>query len=224
MTAAVRANGLSREFGAIRALHEVTFEIERREFVAVEGPSGSGKSTLLHLIAGLEEPTAGRVEVDGHELNALSDRELAHFRRTSVGMIFQLYDLLPTINTWQNVAIPALLSGQRLARLEEPARALLNDVGLSDRATHRPAELSGGEQQRVAIARALMNSPAVILADEPTGALDSVTGDEILAVLRRLADNGQTVIMVTHEPRAASVADRSIRLLDGAIATPRQAA
>lgn len=209
---------LTCRFGTVTAIDSASIRFEHGEFVAIEGPSGSGKSTLLHLIAGLESPTDGSVMVDGHDLAAMSDRDRTIFRRDHIGVIFQLYDLLPTLSTWQNVAVPGVLAGQRMPSLRPRAHELLAAVGLSDRAEHTPSDLSGGEQQRVAIARALMNDPTLVLADEPTGALDSVTGDEILELLAGLTDRGHTVVMVTHEPRAASFAGRSIRLLDGAVA------
>lgn len=158
------------------------------------------------------------MQVDGHDLSAMTDRERTIFRREHIGVVFQLYDLIPTLTTWQNVAVPALLAGAKMRTLEGRCRELLDAVELSHRAGHTPDELSGGEQQRVAIARALMNDPTLILADEPTGALDSVTGDEILDLLQALSSDGRTVMIVTHEARAASYASRSIRLLDGRIA------
>ncbi len=219
MTAVV-ANELSCHFGDIPAVDLASFRVDQGEFVAVEGPSGSGKSTLLNLIGGLEAPTSGSVLVDGVEIAALGESDRAAFRRTHVGMVFQLYDLLPTLNAWQNVAVPALIQGNRLRTQRSRAQELLARVGLSERAEHRPAELSGGEQQRVAIARALMNDPKLILADEPTGALDSVTGDEILELMRSLCADGQTVIMVTHAARAAAHADRSLQMVDGSVVVP----
>lgn len=216
----IRATDLSCSFGNVDAVRHATFAVCNGDFVAVEGPSGSGKSTLLNLIGGLEQPTGGHVEVAGTELSTLSERERTAFRRRHIGMIFQLYDLLPTLNGWQNVAVPALLEGAKLRTLESSATALLERVGLEDRARHLPSELSGGEQQRVAIARSLMNDPQLILADEPTGALDSVTGDDILGLLQSLCEEGRTVVMVTHAARAAAFASRSLRMLDGAVTEP----
>jgi len=216
---AVVAENLTRHFGPVAAIDGASFTVERGEFVAIEGPSGSGKSTLLNLIGGLEPPTSGRIEVAGRDLAAMGERERTIFRRQRIGVIFQLYDLLPTLNAWQNVAVPGLLDGGGLRALRPTAEGLLERVGLADRRRHRPAELSGGEQQRVAIARSMMNNPDLILADEPTGALDSVTGDEILGVLVSLVADGHTVLLVTHEPRAAAFANRSIRLLDGSVAS-----
>ncbi len=214
---AVSASGLSCLFGTVRAVDNVDLHIAAGEFVAIEGPSGCGKSTLLNLIAGLESPTAGSLSINEQDVVAMSERERTLFRRRHIGVVFQLYDLLPSLMAWQNVAVPALLDGGRLKAEEARAKELLGRVGLGDRTDHRPSELSGGEQQRVAIARSLMNEPDLVLADEPTGALDSVTGDEVLSVLRELAADGQTVIMVTHEARAAAYADRSIYMLDGAV-------
>ncbi|MGF1595571.1 MAG: ABC transporter ATP-binding protein [Acidimicrobiales bacterium] len=211
---------LSCHYGPVRAVSRVTFTIDRGEFVAIEGPSGSGKSTLLHIIAGIETPTSGTVLVAGHNLTTMNDRDRSVFRREHIGVIFQLYDLIPTLTAWQNVAVPGVLGGQSMRSLEPRARELLDTVGLGPRADHTPNELSGGEQQRVAIGRALMNEPDIVLADEPTGALDSVTGDEILDTLHTLTERGHTVVMVTHEPRAASFATRSIGMLDGHTTAP----
>lgn len=220
MTISIQATDLTCRFGSVQAVDNATFSVAKGDFVAVEGPSGSGKSTLLNLIGGLEAPLSGRVEVAGTELSTLSERDRTTFRRTNIGMIFQLYDLLPTLNAWQNVAVPALLGGAKLKDLRDASTDLLKQVGLEDRATHIPAELSGGEQQRVAIARSLMNDPQIILADEPTGALDSVTGDEILGLLQSLCEDGRTVVMVTHAARAAAYASRSLRMLDGSVTEP----
>ncbi len=220
MSISIRAIDLSCQFGQVHAVDRANFTVSVGDFVAVEGPSGSGKSTLLNLIGGLEPPTGGRVEVAGTELSTLDERERTTFRRRHIGMIFQLYDLLPTLNAWQNVAVPALLDGGKLKDLQASSTELLKRVGLQDRADHKPSELSGGEQQRVAIARALMNDPQLILADEPTGALDSVTGDDILGLLQSLCEDGRTVVMVTHAARAAAYATRSLRMLDGAVTEP----
>ena len=219
-TVSIHASDLSCSFGTVDAVNHASFTVWNGDFVAVEGPSGSGKSTLLNLIGGLEQPTGGSVEVSGTDLGTLGERERTAFRRRHIGMIFQLYDLLPTLNAWQNVAVPALLEGAKLKTLEASATELLKRVGLEDRAHHTPSELSGGEQQRVAIARSLMNDPQLILADEPTGALDSVTGDDILGLLQSLCEDGRTVVMVTHAARAAAYASRSLRMLDGSVSEP----
>lgn len=200
----------------VRALDGVSFEIEAGTFVVVMGPSGSGKSTLLHLLGGLDTPSAGSVVIDGQDLAVLSDEKLTAFRRRRLGFIFQFFNLLPTMTAWENVALPQLLDGKRLRDQVAHAKLVLGKVGLGHRADHRPGQLSGGEMQRVAIARALMIDPALILADEPTGNLDSHSGGEVLELLRRaVSDEGKTVVMVTHEPRAASIGDRVMHLVDG---------
>ncbi len=214
---AVRAEGLGRRYGegeaAINALADVTVEFPKGQFAAVMGASGSGKSTLLHCLAGLDRPTSGEVAIDGTRLGALGDRDLTVLRRTAIGFIFQSFNLLPMLTARENVELPLRIAGHMdAARVDEVIRS----VGLTDRASHKPAELSGGQQQRVAIARALVARPTVIFADEPTGNLDSISGHEILNLLRRAVDeDGRTVVMVTHDPRAASIADRVIMLSDG---------
>lgn len=216
---AVEARGLSREFGdgpdAVRALHEVDLSIAVGEFVAVMGPSGSGKSTLLHLIGGLDRPDGGEVLIEGQPLARLSDELLAQLRRRRIGFILQFFNLFPLLNATENVAFPLLLDGHR----DAPARAedALDRVGLAGRVRHRPGELSGGEQQRVAVARALVTRPAVVLADEPTGSLDTLAGEDVLRLLRTAADAGQAVLLITHEAPAAAYADRVVRLRDGEV-------
>jgi putative ABC transport system ATP-binding protein len=199
----------------IAGLRNVNIRIERGEFVAITGPSGSGKSTLMHLLGGLDRPDSGDVVLEGRALSGLSDKELAALRRRRLGFVLQFFNLLPTLTAEENVAFPLLLDGvpDSLARAQES----LESVGLRGRTTHRPAQLSGGEQQRVALARALVTQPALVLADEPTGNLDSLTGEEILQVLRDTADRGQTIVLVTHDLKAASYADRIVRLVDGEI-------
>jgi putative ABC transport system ATP-binding protein len=197
----------------VAGLRGVDVSIARGEFVAITGPSGSGKSTLMHLLGGLDRPDSGEVVLEGRPLSGLSDKELATVRRRRVGFVLQFFNLLPTLSAEENVAFPLMLDGR--ADALEWARRSLDAVGLQDRTTHRPAQLSGGEQQRVALARALVTDPALILADEPTGNLDSLTGEEILQVLRSTADRGQTIVLVTHDLKAASYADRIIRLTDG---------
>jgi len=182
------------------------------------GPSGAGKSTLLHLIGGLEPPSAGRIRVGDHVLSELDDDGLARFRRRCAGFVFQQFNLLPTLTAEENVALPLLLDGRDRRDAHEHARAVLERFGLSHRRNHRPPALSGGEMQRVAIARALAPEPLVILADEPTGSLDTKTGEEILALLARsVRDAGVTIVMVTHDPRASSCGDRVVVIRDGAI-------
>jgi len=222
--AAVMAEGLGRRYGdgeaAIDALADVSIAFPRGQFAAVMGPSGSGKSTLLHCLAGLDRPTAGAVVIDGTPLADLSDRDLTVLRRSAIGFVFQSFNLLPMLTARENVALPLRIAGTR----DSDARvdAMLGEVGLADRAGHRPSELSGGQQQRVAIARALVAEPTVIFADEPTGNLDSASGLEILDLLRRAVDErGRTVVMVTHDPRAATIADRVVLLSDGRVVLDR---
>jgi len=200
----------------VRALKGVSFAIHRGEFVSVLGPSGSGKSTLLHLMGALDQPTTGVVRIDGVDVGHLSDDELTDFRRQRLGFVFQFFNLLPTLSAWENVAVPLLLDGHRLKSLRSRAVPLLEALGLADRIDHRPAELSGGEMQRVAIARALVTEPLLVLADEPTGNLDTATGSEVLDVLQRICnERGAAVVMVTHDENAAALADRSVHLVDG---------
>lgn len=202
----------------VNALKNVSLKVEKGEFCAIMGPSGSGKSTLLHIIGGLITPTKGRVIVDGKDIGKLSDDELTLYRRRHVGFVFQFFNLLPTLSARENVAMPLLLDGKKMSEIAQKVDALLKLVGLYDRANHKPDELSGGEMQRVAIARALVTDPKVILADEPTGNLDSKTGAEILAILKDACEKlGNTVILVTHDPNAASYAKRIINIRDGEI-------
>jgi putative ABC transport system ATP-binding protein len=194
--------------------------IDGGQFVCVVGPSGSGKSTLLHLLGALDSPDSGSILFDGTEIAAMTDDEQSSFRRHKVGFIFQFFNLLPTLSAWENVAIPKLLDGQRLHQARPDAVRLLEQVGLSHRIDHRPAEMSGGERQRVAVARALIMDPPLILADEPTGNLDSATGATMVELLKGVAhDEGdrRSVMMVTHNVEASSVADRVVTLQDGAV-------
>ncbi|MFE0334319.1 ABC transporter ATP-binding protein [Streptomyces sp. NPDC058955] len=215
--AAVRLRGLVRRHGNVRALDGVDLDVAAGTFTAVMGPSGSGKSTLLRCAAGLDRPDAGRVEVAGTALDGLSERRLTLLRRDRIGFVFQSFNLLPTLTAAQNVALPLRLAGRRPARGE--VRAALAGVGLAGGERHRPAELSGGQCQRVAIARALIARPAVLFGDEPTGALDSTTGAEVMDMLRSLVDEeGRTLVMVTHDPLAAARADRVVFLVDGRLA------
>jgi putative ABC transport system ATP-binding protein len=201
----------------VTALGGVSLDFARGRFTAVMGPSGSGKSTLLQVAAGLDRPTSGEIVLDGTAITGLSETKLTKLRRDRIGFVFQSFNLLPSLTAELNVALPLRLAGRRPKRKE--VRAVLASVGLADRARHRPAELSGGQQQRVAIARALVTRPAVLFADEPTGALDSTTGREVLTLLRRLVDHvGQTIVMVTHDPYVTSFADRVVFLTDGRVA------
>ncbi len=216
----VRCHDLQRRFGegnaAVDALRGVSVAFAQGSFTAIMGPSGSGKSTLLHILAGLDRPTSGWTEIAGVRLDALDDRALTLLRRRQIGFVFQSYNLLPVLDARENVLLPLRIAGER----PDPAwtETLMETVGLEDRATHRPAELSGGQQQRVAVARALVMRPAVVFADEPTGNLDSASGRDVLALLRRAVDEfGQTIVMVTHDSNAAAVADRVLFLADGRV-------
>ncbi|GLZ06832.1 ABC transporter ATP-binding protein [Actinomadura sp. NBRC 104412] len=217
---AARAVGISKVYGAgateIRALDDVTVAFPEGRFTAVMGPSGSGKSTLLHCMAGLDKVSSGEVWIGDIELSGLSDRRLTVLRRERVGFVFQAFNLIPTLTAEENVELPLAIAGTRAERpwLER----VVGEFGLSKRLSHRPTELSGGEQQRVAVARALLSRPTIVFADEPTGNLDSRTSSELLGFMRRSVDEfGQTIVMVTHEPGAAAYADRVLFLADGRI-------
>ncbi|MDY7042551.1 MAG: ABC transporter ATP-binding protein [Chloroflexota bacterium] len=202
----------------VKALAGVDFVVGKGEFVAIMGPSGSGKSTLLHLLGGLDKPSDGEVTLAGQRLSILDDNQATLARRHNVGFVFQFFNLLPTLTTEENVALPLIIDGQNLRKHQAHIDALLELVGLTDRRHHKPDQPSGGEQQRVAIARALVTEPAIVLADEPTGNLDSKTGTAVMGLLRRSCDElGQTVIVVTHDPRAAAYADRTVFLGDGRV-------
>jgi putative ABC transport system ATP-binding protein len=202
----------------VNALAGVDFVVEKGEFVAIMGPSGSGKSTLLHLLGGLDKPSDGEVTLAGQRLSILNDKETTLVRRHNVGFVFQFFNLLPTLTTEENVALPLIIDGQNLRKHQQRIDRLLELVGLTDRRGHKPDQLSGGEQQRVAIARALVTEPAIVLADEPTGNLDTRTGRAIMELLRESRDAlGQTIIVVSHDPRAAAYADRIVFLRDGRI-------
>ncbi len=202
----------------VEALAGVDFTVNEGEFVAIMGPSGSGKSTLLHLLGGLDQPTGGEVTLAGKRLSVLKDDAITQVRRRNVGFIFQFYNLVATLTAEENIALPLIIDGKRVSAHQARIDELLNLVGLADRRKHKPDQLSGGQQQRVAIARAFVNKPSIVLADEPTGNLDSKSGEEVLNLLRRSCDEfGQTIIMVTHDPKAASYADRAVFLKDGRI-------
>jgi putative ABC transport system ATP-binding protein len=220
MDAIVTATDVRRRYGegdaAVDALAGVTTAFERGRYSAIMGPSGSGKSTLMHILAGLDRPTSGSVELDGVEITTLDDADLTRLRRDKLGFIFQFFNLIPVLTAEENIVLPLSIAGKRPD--EEWLRRLVDTVGLADRLTHRPAELSGGQQQRVAVARALISKPAVVFADEPTGNLDSKSSEEVLRLLRQSVDDlGQSVVMVTHDPEAASYADRLVVLRDGRI-------
>ncbi len=202
----------------VRALDDVTLTVPRGQFLSVMGSSGSGKSTLLNLLGALDVPTSGTLKIDGREISRFPDDELSRFRRDRLGFIFQFFNLLPTLTAIENVILPELLAGKSRDELEPKARALLEQFGLTGRDTHRPDELSGGQMQRVAIARALLSEPALLLADEPTGNLDSKTGGEVLRLIREATRaRNLTVVMVTHDAHAAEVGDRIVRLADGRV-------
>jgi putative ABC transport system ATP-binding protein len=218
-SAAVSLRGVSRIYGrgpaAVRAVDDVDLDFPRASWTAVMGPSGSGKSTLLHLAAGLERVDTGRVLLGGTDITSASDNELTALRRGRIGFVFQSFNLIGSLTAEQNVGLPLRLAGRRPARAE--VRAVLASVGLADRARHRPRELSGGQQQRVAIARAMVTRPDVLFADEPTGALDSTSARTVLDLLRAMADAGQSIAMVTHDPAAAARADAVVFLRDGRV-------
>jgi putative ABC transport system ATP-binding protein len=221
-TPLIRIRSLSKAYRRggqdIPVLLDINLDVEPGEFVALMGPSGSGKSTLLNLIAGIDHPTSGTIEIDGVDIATLGEGHLADWRAANVGFIFQFYNLLPVLSAFENIELPLLLTGlssrERAARVE----ALLALVGLADRADHRPSELSGGQQQRVAIARALVTDPRLIVADEPTGDLDRVTGEDVLTLMDRLVrELGKTIVMVTHDPKAAAKARRLVHLEKGVL-------
>jgi putative ABC transport system ATP-binding protein len=202
----------------VHALKGVSLSILPGQFVSIMGPSGSGKSTLLHLMGGLDRPTSGKVSLNGEWIDQLNDHDLSVFRRRKLGFIFQFFNLLPTLTALENVALPQLLDGISMKKSETRARELLTSMGMEKRMHHKPDQLSGGEMQRVAIARALMSDPVLILADEPTGNLDSTTGESVLTLLADMVKNtGKTIVMVTHDSKAASYGNRLIRMRDGAL-------
>jgi putative ABC transport system ATP-binding protein len=216
----VVATDLHRRFGegdtAVDALAGVSTGFERDRFTAIMGPSGSGKSTLMHILAGLDKPTSGTVELDGVDITKLDDGELTKLRRDKLGFVFQFFNLLPVLTAEENLVLPLSIAGRKPDR--QWVDQLVRTVGLEDRCTHRPSELSGGQQQRVAVARALVSKPAVVFADEPTGNLDSKASADVMRLLRQAVDDfGQTVVMVTHDPVAAAHADRLITLQDGKV-------
>lgn len=215
----IRIDGLKKHYQlggtTVRALDGVDLEIEAETFTVVMGPSGSGKSTLLYLLGGLDRATTGEISVDGRRLDEMDENTLAHFRRRTMGFVFQSFNLIASMSALDNVAFPMQFAGVPAAQRSDRARHLLDQVGLGDRVEHRPTELSGGQQQRVAIARALVNNPSLILTDEPTGNLDTSSGAAVMQVLSDLHQSGRTVLVVTHDPRMTRFATHKIFLLDG---------
>jgi len=209
----------------VHALREVTLRIDRGEYVAVIGPSGSGKSTLMNILGCLDVATSGRYELNGVDVEDLSEADLAAVRNTHIGFVFQQFNLLPTLSAWRNVELPLLYAGVGRSERRERAQQALGRVGLAERVDHRPSELSGGQQQRVAIARALVTDPALILADEPTGNLDSRSSEDVMALLDELHTSGRTIVLITHDLEVAAAAERSVTVRDGELVDPdRQAA
>ena len=221
MNTVVRTHGLERRYGhgeaLVHALDSVELDVAAGETLAIMGPSGCGKSTLLHLLGGLERPSAGEVWLDGGRIDQLSEKALARLRRRAIGFVFQAFHLMEELTALENVELPALLAGSSPGAARRRATELLEQVGLSDRAAHLPSALSGGQRQRVAIARALSNEPLVVLADEPTGNLDTAATLDVLRLLDRLRADGQTLVIVTHDSRVAATADRLITMRDGAL-------
>ncbi len=218
----VETENLTRIYGSgeaeVRALDGVSLHVDTGEFVAVMGPSGCGKSTLLHLIGGLDRPTSGVVRIEGQDLSTLDDDALTDLRREHIGFIFQFFNLIPTLSALDNTALPLVLGGTKPAQAQEKAAEWLGKLEVADRSTHRPEELSGGQRQRVAIARSLVTEPTLILADEPTGNLDSKAAQEFATLLREIVDRWErSILLVTHDPRISSFADRIIYLKDGRI-------
>lgn len=221
MSVAIALEDVSRLYvmgdAVVRALDHISLSIEERTFTAIIGPSGSGKSTLMALIGCLDVPTSGRILIDGEDTSGMTEEELAYLRNRKIGFVFQHFSLLPKLSALDNAALPLLYAGVPMRERKERAAAMLERVGLGDRMHHRPSELSGGQKQRVAIARALINDPAILLADEPTGALDSVTGHEVMDLFHALHEEGRTIVFVTHDHGLASECGSMIRIKDGRV-------
>ena len=228
MSTIIRTQGITKVYGAngaaVHALRGIDFAVEKGEFVALIGPSGSGKSTLMAILGCLDSPSAGTYELDSHPVHGLSGGELARIRNGKIGFVFQSYNLLPKASILRNVELPMLYAGLGRKERRDRAWALLEKVGIADKADKLPAALSGGQKQRVAVARALANEPALLLADEPTGALDSRTGAEVLDLFRELHGQGHTLLLVTHDPSIAAQAERRVEIRDGLIASAEGAA
>ena len=214
----IRTKEIRKSFGTLEVLKGIDLLVERGEVVSIVGPSGAGKTTLLQILGTLSRPSSGEIEIDGEAVHALSDRQLSRFRNTKIGFVFQFHHLLPEFPALENVCIPGYIGGRDRREVEKRAAELLEMLGMEHRSSHKPAELSGGEQQRVAIARALINSPAVLLADEPSGNLDTKNREEIHRLFFTLRDTlGQTVVIVTHDGQLAAMSDRKIEMVDGQI-------
>ncbi len=214
----IRVRNVTRKYGTVSAIDGISLDIAHNEFVALTGPSGCGKSTLMHLLGGLDQPTSGELYVDELPLHSAGDRELTHYRRHKLGIVFQFFNLLPTMNLHENVSLPLLLQGEPIADANKRADEVLALVGLGARSGHFPHQLSGGEQQRTAIARALIHRPSLLLADEPTGNLDSANAAQVIAVLEKIASQAMTtLLLVTHSEEVARAASRRIRMRDGKI-------
>ena len=212
----IEARGIEKNFGQLKVLKGIDFSVKKGELVSIMGASGAGKSTLLQILGTLSRPDGGSLVIDGTDILSLGSDALSHFRGTRLGFVFQAHHLLPEFTACENVMIPAMIAGVKTKDAKKKAMQLLSTLGLAERFDHKPSELSGGEQQRVAIARALINDPAVLLADEPTGNLDSVTKQEIHKLFRELRDSmGQTIVIVTHDPELAAICDRSLSMKDG---------
>lgn len=215
----IKVTNIHKRFGELEVLKGISLEVKKGELVSIVGASGAGKTTLLQLIGTLSRADEGRIEIDGYDVTMLSDDALSRFRNQKIGFVFQFHHLLPEFSALENVMIPALIAGRERGEAEARARELLHMMGLTDRLEHKPSQLSGGEQQRVSIARALINNPAVVLADEPSGNLDSRNRDEIHRLFFELRERtGQTIVIVTHDEKLASTADRCIRIEDGRVA------
>jgi putative ABC transport system ATP-binding protein len=222
MTSIISVSNLRKEYYMeddvkVVALDGISLDVEEGSFVITMGPSGSGKSTLMHIIGGLDRPTAGNVNVKGYSISSLDDREIAIYRRKTIGFVFQSFNLIPTMTALENVALPMRLNGISRKERNQRAYEILCKVGLQNRIYHTPNQLSGGQQQRIAVARALANNPPILVADEPTGNLDSVSGENIMELLADLNRNGRTIFIVSHDPRMTRFADRVIQMLDGSI-------
>jgi lipoprotein-releasing system ATP-binding protein len=214
----IELDNITRSFGSLQVLKDISLNINRGEVVSITGPSGAGKTTLLQIMGSLDKPDGGRVLYDGQDITRMSEKEISAFRNRHIGFVFQFHQLLPEFTAQENITIPMLIGGQGMRQANTRAKELLELLGLADRADHKPSELSGGEKQRIAVARALANQPDVILADEPSGSLDTKNKEELHKLFFSLRDQlGQTFVIVTHDESLAAMTDRTIRLLDGSI-------